>query len=126
MTRLQVAVATLWDGKEHGRYACALPLWCASASTFAAELQLSPRLQIIGGIDKRRIGAGKTAVEAELASKVPDVLSTGGYIPCCDHSVPPTVSWNDFCYYRQQLTELAKHGSVIHSRSGFDDCRSSC
>ena len=85
-----------------------------------------PRLQIIGGIDKRRIGAGKTAVEAELASKVPDVLSTGGYIPCCDHSVPPTVSWNDFCYYRQQLTELAKHGSVVHSRSGFDDCRSSC
>jgi uroporphyrinogen decarboxylase len=58
-----------------------------------------PRLQMIGGIDKRKIAAGRAAINAELAAKVPDVLSTGGYIPCCDHGIPPDVSWENFCYY---------------------------
>jgi uroporphyrinogen decarboxylase len=63
-----------------------------------------PQLQIIGGIDKRKLAAGKASIEEELASKVPEVLSTGGYIPCFDHSVPPDVPWEDFCYYRERLT----------------------
>lgn len=47
-----------------------------------------PRFQIIGGIDKRIIAEGKDALDAELDRKVPPLVNGGGYIPCCDHSVP--------------------------------------
>ncbi len=66
-----------------------------------------PRLQIIGGLDKRALAADRAAIDAELHAKVPAVLRTGGYIPCCDHGVPPDVSWENFCYYREQLCDLS-------------------
>ncbi len=65
-----------------------------------------PRLQIIGGIDKRRIAAGKAEIDLELKRKLPGLLSLGGYIPCCDHAVPPDISWENFCYYRQRIEQF--------------------
>ena len=35
-----------------------------------------------------------------------DLLRSGGYVPYVDHSVPPQVSWEDFCYYRWKLNSL--------------------
>ena len=61
---------------------------------------------MVGGIDKRRLAAGRTAIDEELESKVPGVLASGGYIPCIDHGVPPDVSWENFQYYRKRLTGL--------------------
>jgi uroporphyrinogen decarboxylase len=69
-----------------------------------------PHLQIIGGIDKRKLAAGKPTIDEELGAKVPYVLPTGGYIPCCDHGVPPDVSWENFCYYRDKLEKLVTRG----------------
>lgn len=66
-----------------------------------------PKLQIFGGIDKRAMAAGKIAIDAELDRKVPPLLANGGYIPCCDHAVPPDVSWQNFSYYRRRITEFA-------------------
>jgi uroporphyrinogen decarboxylase len=71
-----------------------------------------PELQIIGGIDKRKLATGKAGIDQELAAKVPGVLCAGGYIPCCDHSVPPDVSWEDFCYYRERLAVLVEAGGA--------------
>jgi hypothetical protein len=65
-----------------------------------------PNFQISGGIDKRIIAEGKDAIDAELNRKVPPLVRSGGYIPCCDHSVPPDVSWENFRHYRHRLTEL--------------------
>ena len=65
-----------------------------------------PRFQIIGGIDKRIMADGNGVIDAELQRKVPPLVKVGGYIPCCDHSVPPDVSWENFRHYRQRLTEL--------------------
>lgn len=67
-----------------------------------------PRLQILGGLDKRRIAEGKAAIEAELRGKVPFMLKHGGYVPYMDHLVPPEVSWEDFRYYRQLIAELVE------------------
>ena len=39
---------------------------------------------------------------------MPSLLPTGGYIPTVDHLVPPDVSWANFSYYRQQLSEYIK------------------
>lgn len=56
-------------------------------------------LALIGGIDKRALAAGKTAIHAEVMAKVPYLLETGGYIPTCDHAVPPNATLSDYLYY---------------------------
>lgn len=64
-----------------------------------------PRLLIQGGVDKTKIALGRAAIDAELEAKLPALLSQGGYIPCCDHLVPPDVSWDNFVYYRARVKD---------------------
>jgi uroporphyrinogen decarboxylase len=66
-----------------------------------------PRFQILGGIDKKKVAAGKAAIDEELERKVPFVFKGGGFVPFIDHSVPPDISWENFRYYRRRLAELA-------------------
>jgi hypothetical protein len=66
-----------------------------------------PRFQILGGIDKKKVAAGKEAIEEELHYKIPYVFDGGGFIPFIDHTVSPDISWENFCYYRKRLRELA-------------------
>lgn len=66
-----------------------------------------PRLQILGGVDKKEIAAGPARIEAELARRLPGMIAGGGYIPMADHQVPPEVSWSDYLYYRRRVAEIA-------------------
>jgi uroporphyrinogen decarboxylase len=84
-----------------------------AAGMEAVELRKAfPRLQMIGGIDKRKLIAGRAAIDEELASKVPEVLRTGGYIPTMDGGAPPDLSWENWVYYREQLTDLVTRSSA--------------
>lgn len=65
-----------------------------------------PKLQIMGGIDKNAIAAGRAEIDAELESKVPEMLKRGGFIPYVDHYVHPEIAWSDFVYYRRRLNEM--------------------
>jgi uroporphyrinogen decarboxylase len=67
-----------------------------------------PKLLIQGGVDKTKIALGKEAIDAELEAKLPFMLSQGGYIPFVDHLVPPSVSWEDFQYYRAKVREYVE------------------
>jgi uroporphyrinogen decarboxylase len=82
------------------------PMEVAAGMDVVALRQAFPRLQMMGGIDKRNLACGKASIDRELAYRVPGPLGTGGYIPCCDHAVPPDVSWPSFRYYRERLGEL--------------------
>ncbi len=64
-----------------------------------------PTLQISGGLDKMAVIKGKEAIDLELDSKLPYMLSQGGYIPFVDHLVPPDVSWDNFCHYRNRIRD---------------------
>jgi uroporphyrinogen-III decarboxylase len=64
-----------------------------------------PRLQMLGGIDKTAMAEGPAAIDRELARIAP-VIRSGGYVPGCDHYVPPDVSWEHFAYYRHALARL--------------------
>jgi len=55
-----------------------------------------------GGVDKRAIAKGGRAIEDELARLEP-VIRDGGYLPGCDHGVPPDVAWPDFVRYTGTL-----------------------
>ena len=51
-----------------------------------------------GGVDKRCIAKGGASIENELARLRP-VITSGGYIPSCDHGVPSDISWPDWIRY---------------------------
>jgi hypothetical protein len=58
-----------------------------------------------GGIDKRCLAEGGEAMQAELRRITP-VLASGGYIPGCDHGVPPDISWTNFLEYTRRLAQM--------------------
>jgi len=58
-----------------------------------------------GGIDKRAIAAGGPLLQAEL-KRIQPVVEDGGYIPSCDHGVPPDISWQNFQDYALKLAEI--------------------
>lgn len=84
-----------------------LPFEVQAGMDIVAVRRAFPRLQIYGGLDKRQIALGKQAIDLELETKLPPLLKQGGYIPFADHLVHPDVSWNDFCYYRRRVAEIA-------------------
>ncbi len=55
-----------------------------------------------GGVDKRCIAKGGASIDNELARLRP-VITSGGFIPSCDHGVPADVSWPDFVRYVKLL-----------------------
>ena len=63
------------------------------------------KLAFQGGIDKRAIAAGGPVLQAEL-ERIRPVVQDGGYIPACDHGVPPDISWANFQDYSLQLAEM--------------------
>ena len=66
-----------------------------------------PKLGLIGGVDKLELAKGKAEIDAELG-KAERVYRTGRYIPSCDHSVPPIVSFSNYNYYISELKKRLK------------------
>lgn len=64
-----------------------------------------PKLAICGGIDKSLIYKGKDKVD-EMLQHIQKVIRLGGYVPHCDHLVPPDVSFSEFKYYRDRLNDI--------------------
>ncbi len=65
-----------------------------------------PDMVLTGGIDKRILAEGKSAIDAELERIIPTMRERGGYIPTCDHGVPEEVSFDDYMHYRRRVVEL--------------------
>lgn len=64
-------------------------------------------LIMLGGIDKRVLARGKEDIKREVMSKVPYLLSSGGYFPAIDHFVPPDVPFQNYLYYLELVRKLA-------------------
>jgi len=72
------------------------------------ELRLEyPKLQILGGVDKKKLALGRQAIDSELLRRIPGMISKGGFVPMGDHQIPPDVSWDNYRYYRRRLAEIA-------------------
>jgi uroporphyrinogen decarboxylase len=63
------------------------------------------RMAYRGGVDKRAMAAGGAVLRRELQRLAP-VVRDGGYIPSCDHGIPPDVPWPNFLDYCRQLAEM--------------------
>lgn len=80
----------------------------AGMDPVAIRKQYGNALGLIGGIDKRALAAGRGAIEREVLSRLPPLLETGGFIPTCDHAVPPDVSLADYEYYLSLVRKVAE------------------
>jgi len=57
------------------------------------------------GVDKRAMAKGGDVIRAEL-KRIEPVVADGGYIPGCDHGVPPDISWPNFLDYCRLLAQM--------------------
>ena len=57
-----------------------------------------------GGVDKRAMAKGGAALRREIERLRP-AIQAGGYIPGCDHGIPPDVSWPHFVEYCRLLAQ---------------------
>ncbi len=85
-----------------------VPMEVAAGMNIIEVRKEFPKLQIMGGIDKRALIKGEKEIDRELESKVPFMLKKGGYIPHVDHLIPPDVSLENFVYYRNRLNKIIR------------------
>jgi hypothetical protein len=85
---------------------CVDPLEVAAGNDInAMRAEFGNKMAYRGGVDKRAIAAGGDVLAAEL-ERIRPVVADGGYIPGCDHGVPPDISWPNFQDYCLQLAEM--------------------
>lgn len=62
-------------------------------------------VHMVGGFDKRILAGDKAGIEKEVRRLAP-VIEEGGYIPACDHNVPPDVSLENYTFFIECLRRL--------------------
>jgi uroporphyrinogen-III decarboxylase len=91
---------------EYGIH-CTAPVEVAAGNDLVAFRQRWGRqMAYTGGLDKRALAAGGATMQAEVMRVVPPLLRQGGYIPGCDHGVPPDISWPNYIAYSRLLAQL--------------------
>jgi len=109
----------IYDMDSDGNVEVLVPLWIESGINVCDPIEVAAGNDIVafrelygrqmaytGGIDKRAIAAGGQVMRDEVLRVVPPLLKEGGFIPSCDHGVPPDISWPDFVEYTRLLAEL--------------------
>jgi len=81
------------------------PVEVAHTDPYRIRAEFGRRVPMRGAFDKRALIEGKAAIDREFEHLRP-LLEGGGLIPHTDHLVPPDVSWENYCYYRQKKLEF--------------------
>jgi len=67
--------------------------------------QYGKDLLMMGGFDKHILAQSKGAIEREVYRLAP-LVEEGGFIPFCDHRVPPDVSLENYLFYLEKAREV--------------------
>ena len=90
-----------------GGFNVCVPVEVAAGNDIVAyRREFGRQVAYLGGIDKRAIAAGGAKMQAEVLRVVPPLLAGGGFIPSCDHGVPPDIAWPDYVEYARLLARL--------------------
>ena len=73
------------------------------------KAEFDNKITFYGNIDIRKLSGTRADIEEEIRSKVPVAMKGGGYIFHSDHSVPPTVSWENYCYAIELLDKYGQY-----------------
>ncbi|MDD5483371.1 MAG: uroporphyrinogen decarboxylase family protein, partial [Kiritimatiellae bacterium] len=63
------------------------------------------RLVLVGNIDVQKMSGSRADIEGEIRRKLPPAKKNGGYIYHSDHSVPPSVSFENYKFARKLLAQ---------------------
>ncbi len=77
----------------------------AGVSPMEWRRRFGKTLRLWGGVDKRVLTQSREAIRAHLREFIP-LIEEGGFIPTVDHTVPPDVPWENFCYYMEMKQAL--------------------
>ena len=97
-----------------------IPIWLEAGINYIYPMEVAAGMDVValrkkfgrdliigGGMDKRILAWGDhKAIDAMVDAKR-EVILEGGYIPGCDHALPPDISWGNFLYYREKLASIA-------------------
>ncbi len=109
----------VYDMDSDGEISELIPIWIESGFNCCDPIEVAAGNDIVefrrvfrrrmayrGGIDKRAIAAGGQTMRDEVFRVIPPLFEEGGYIPSCDHGVPPDISWPNFVAYARLLAQL--------------------
>lgn len=109
---------TIMDMDSDGYIWHLIPIWIESGITVCEPIeaaagndiaafrrQFGRQMAYLGGVDKRALAAGGQTMRDEV-QRVAPLIADGGYIPGCDHGVPPDISWPNFIEYTRLLAQL--------------------
>jgi hypothetical protein len=97
-----------------------IPIWIESGINCNSPVEVAAHNDILefrkqygknmaykGGIDKRIMARGGRELEQHIMGIVPEMFKFGGFIPGCDHGVPPDISWNNFVESGRIIAKLS-------------------
>lgn len=70
----------------------------AGMDPLALRERCGTAVTMIGGFDKRILAGSREGIAAEVRRLRP-VIERGGYVPACDHHVPPDVSFENYAFF---------------------------
>ena len=76
----------------------------AGMDVVALRRRFGRGLRMCGGMDKRLLAAGHEAIRRMVEEKLP-LIRDGGYLPGCDHAMPPDISWESYLFYRRTMAD---------------------
>ncbi len=95
-----------------------IPLWVEAGVNVCEPIEVAALNDIVsfrsrfgdrmayrGGVDKRAMAKGGQTIRDEL-KRIEPVVSSGGFIPGCDHGVPSDVSWPCYLDYCRLLARM--------------------
>ena len=118
VARLKRGGASVIEVDSDGHIGELIPLWieegidCCSPLEVAAgndivdfRRRFGKNMAFMQGIDKRVIARGKAELERHVDEIVPPLFKDGGFIPGCDHGVPPDISWPNYVEFVRLLAK---------------------
>lgn len=98
-----------------------IPLWLDVGVTVMHPMEVAAGMDVVktrkeygkrigffGGIDKRVLATTPAQIRAQLSPMLENVLASGGFIPACDHGIPPDVSLDNYRCYRDLVAEISQ------------------
>jgi hypothetical protein len=92
-----------------------IPCWLDTGITCIYPMEVAAGMDVValrrtygrdllmgGGMDKRVLAGSRDGIRRMVEEKRP-LIEEGGYLPGCDHAIPPDVPWENYLCYRRLL-----------------------
>ena len=97
-------------------------LWACETNSSAMDYldirnEFGRELRLIGGIDLDTLRYDKTRIHKELVEKVPQLISSGGYVPLADGRVRKDIPFENYAFYRGLLEQIIRNEARSNQNS---------